>query len=525
MAGTVGVWAIYLLGKDLYSVRVGLIAATITCVNYFHIWYSQEARPYALVFLFAVLSFLFLIRLIKNPNRKNSLGYALFTLLMLYSHYFGLFAGFSQFIIAVVFWVTDRENKRLLFRHYLTSAVIIAVGFLPWLPFLTSMTNIKSFWIAPVSQSFAIDFFFEYFGNSDVLKPFVLLFLVVAIAQLSGKKGKSGSIKKDSYLFGLLICMIWIVASYIVPYIRSVLTIPMIVSRYSIVILPAFLIIISFGIDRINHRLIRGLLLISFCLLSIIDLLYVKKHYTIAHKAQFRELAGFVVADRFFNYPVLCEVTTWQQQYYLKKLGYQSPIIGGRKEDLVDSILKKRSSKYELDGFWMVDGNGAPKPDEFLVKRITSAFVRVKNQDFFGCWAQLYVSSDAINKKGKFIDHHFFESVEPFVLNGDSVVPVWDGEVTAIPIQIKKGKYRINTLMNGTPALSEFPHMKVFINDLVVDSFYASTTFETRTFTYEAVRDAELIIKVIMDNDLVSPETKEDRNAFIKSILFLRIEE
>ena len=57
VAGVVGVYYIYILGKHLYNRNAGLIAAFLLSINDFHILYSQEARPYSLFFLFAVVSF------------------------------------------------------------------------------------------------------------------------------------------------------------------------------------------------------------------------------------------------------------------------------------------------------------------------------------------------------------------------------------------------------------------------------------------------------------------------------------
>src|SRR5688500_17906536 len=44
IAGTVSVWAMYLLGKEFLNKSLGTIVAIITCVNYYNLYYSQEAR-------------------------------------------------------------------------------------------------------------------------------------------------------------------------------------------------------------------------------------------------------------------------------------------------------------------------------------------------------------------------------------------------------------------------------------------------------------------------------------------------
>ena len=57
LTGIATIYAVYLLGKLLYNKNAGLIAALLLTINLYHIGYSQEARPYALLILFCVLSF------------------------------------------------------------------------------------------------------------------------------------------------------------------------------------------------------------------------------------------------------------------------------------------------------------------------------------------------------------------------------------------------------------------------------------------------------------------------------------
>ena len=57
--------------KELVSSRVGLIAALLTAVNPFLVWYSQEARSYALLALLGALSLLFFVRALNSPSRRS----------------------------------------------------------------------------------------------------------------------------------------------------------------------------------------------------------------------------------------------------------------------------------------------------------------------------------------------------------------------------------------------------------------------------------------------------------------------
>lgn len=521
LAGTISVWIVYLLGKELYSSRLGLVAATFTCFNYFHIWYSQEARPYAFAFLFAVLSFLYLIRLIKNPRWKTGILYSIYTLLMLGSHYFGLFVFVSQICIALLFW-REAENKLLYFRHFLFAGLIIGAGFSPWLPFLLSTAGIKSFWIEPIKPSFAIDFFYEYFGKSDLLKPFLILFLISGLVHLFIKsKIGSKSIKEDVYSFGFIICFLWIGISLIIPYIRSILVVPMLFPRYTIVLLPAFILILAFGIELIANIFIKYSLLIFFCLLSLTDLFFIQKHYSQIHKTPFRELGQYIASDTLFVFPVISEVTAWHQQYYLRKYGYSLNVMEGPKEVMLDSVMKNP----ELQGFWLSDAHGGQKPKDELLEKIQKSFIKVKEKDFHDAWAQLYITRD-VNKSGWIeLNHRSFSPDHLFELNGDSVTAIWEGRVISRPLNLLKGSYMVNVQLSGTPAGGVFPHLNVYVGDKFIGSFYASGSYEYHTLSFYAEEDSETSVRIEMDNDAVNAAAKEDRNAFVKSILLLKIKD
>ena len=58
----------YLIGRELASRRAGLAGAAIVAVNPMLIWYSQEARSYALLIFFAALSLLFFARALHSRS-------------------------------------------------------------------------------------------------------------------------------------------------------------------------------------------------------------------------------------------------------------------------------------------------------------------------------------------------------------------------------------------------------------------------------------------------------------------------
>jgi|SRR5450432_36441 len=392
--GVGSVWLIYLLGKELSGRKLGLIAAAITCVNFYNIKYSQEARDYIMAFFFATLSFLFFFRLVKTANRKNIWGYALAALGVMYSHYFGLFLVTGQFFTVGILWILEKQDRKQLFRTFLFSAIIILIGYLPWLPFLKDMSQIKSFWIAPVDPNFMFDFFYGYFGNFRLLNNFLLLVLAYFTIYVffSGRFFTRG-IKSSALQLGFITFFLTISATYGIPYLRSIYVVPMLYDRYTIVILPAFIMAIAWGFYLIPSNLIRSIFITAFLLISLYDIFPVMHFYKEIRKTQFRELTEFISSDKKYQFPIINQRTAWQHQYYLDHYHYKGPVLVGQKDAMVDSILSKSSPKYDLPGFWIIGAHGnETKLTDSTRKALDTAYILVKKQDFYDAWAELYIS-------------------------------------------------------------------------------------------------------------------------------------
>jgi mannosyltransferase len=90
VAGIATIPVVYAAGRLLGSPRAGLIAAALTAASPFMIWYSQEARPYALFGLFSALSFLFFLQALNGRGVRPIWAWAIASLLAFSTHYFGI---------------------------------------------------------------------------------------------------------------------------------------------------------------------------------------------------------------------------------------------------------------------------------------------------------------------------------------------------------------------------------------------------------------------------------------------------
>jgi uncharacterized membrane protein len=516
--GVGSVWLMYLLGKELAGKRLGLIAAAITCVNYYNIQYSQEARDYIMAFFFSVLSFLFFFRLIKMGERKNIWLYALSTLGVMYSHYYGLFLVAGQFLTVGILWILEKSDRKQLLKTFLISAIIIVVGYLPWLSFLKDMAQIKSFWIGTIDPNFAENFFYGYFGNSGLLKPFLIFTLIYfSINAMKVRLPSPVAIRSSTLQLSFITFFFTILVTYAIPYLRSLLVVPMLFDRYTIVVLPAFIVAIAFGFDLIPSNGMRSILITAFLLLSLTDIFIVKKFYTAIRKTQFRELTEYIVKDKKYQFPIVNERTSWQHQYYLDHYQYKGRVLVGKKEDIVDSILSKSSPAYVIPGFWIIGAHGnEAKLAEASKAALDTAYDLVKHNDFYDAWAQLYISKHSMSDQLMIIGLDKFPN-NIATLGNEQFTAIWGGAITSLPIPFKAGRYTMDITSKGYPSQNIFPHLKIYVNDKLIGDFFVSGDLQEKDLDFEIKNQTNTLVRIEMDNDFA--DASGDRNAFISKIM------
>ena len=129
LPGMITIWATYKIGEKMTGKASGLIAALLLASSSFHIFYSQELRPYALPAMWAVLSWLFLMKAVaqKQHFAKEWFFFTLTTILGLYSSYLYPFLALAQ-----IAWVICCQRHQL--KNFALNILTAGAAFLPWLP-------------------------------------------------------------------------------------------------------------------------------------------------------------------------------------------------------------------------------------------------------------------------------------------------------------------------------------------------------------------------------------------------------
>ena len=139
LAGALMVPATAACAATLAGRRAAVIAGALIATSPLLIWYSQEARAYALFTLLATLSWLFFVRVLSAGNKVDVALWAAASALTIATHYFGIFLVGPE-----IAWLLLRARRRGVV--VIGAAVIGGVG-LVLAPVATSRRTAGTGWI------------------------------------------------------------------------------------------------------------------------------------------------------------------------------------------------------------------------------------------------------------------------------------------------------------------------------------------------------------------------------------------
>ncbi len=118
------------LGKQIFGSRLGVWLGWLAVFAPLHIYYSQEARPYALWSLLVTVTLLFLLRYCASPDTGKLVGYVSFAVLALYTFpYAFVVVGFSA-VLAALYRPPLSMNHR---RRLMLANGLILLLYMPWM--------------------------------------------------------------------------------------------------------------------------------------------------------------------------------------------------------------------------------------------------------------------------------------------------------------------------------------------------------------------------------------------------------
>lgn len=226
--GVLGVGVTFLVLRNLWDKRTGLVGAALLAVHNYHFFYSQEVRSYALVYLFSALTLWFLIRANKKPDLVNTIFAGVFMALGCFTHYFGLlYTGLIFLSLLLVFRQRIFSDK----RWVLYVGVIFAIVISPWAVWvLEDFSGTSQLWTDTMplvkNTTFVV---VQLLGGRWAA---LFLSLCVAYFIFSNKL----TVKKQHYLFAFIASFLALAVLY------SVMRFSVMIPRYYMVLLPCVIV-------------------------------------------------------------------------------------------------------------------------------------------------------------------------------------------------------------------------------------------------------------------------------------------
>nr|HID12241.1 hypothetical protein [Anaerolineae bacterium] len=261
--GVVSVPLLYALGHHVADRSTGLLAATLLALNPFHVWFSQEARMYTLLFVLALGMGYFFGRVVTVGKRRNWVGLGIVSGIAYVTHYFSLLLPLAQFAFLVLHF---RSYYRLL-RRWMMVQVLAALPLGVWVYCLYRLPeqSMGIGWIPrPVIWDPLITLWNFSLGFPDRFTLAVVLGLLpfaVALIQATRSGQRWGwwwVWLAWPPLFVLLLS--WGTGRYFY------------VDRFFIICLPAYLLLVSWGAARLSHLWLRRGVVAALLMASLVGL-------------------------------------------------------------------------------------------------------------------------------------------------------------------------------------------------------------------------------------------------------------
>ncbi|MBS8260386.1 hypothetical protein DYI23_09175 [Roseibium polysiphoniae] len=377
IAGILSIWLVYELGRLVFTRNTGLLAAAILAISPFHIWYSTEARMYAL-FAMASLAFLIaLVRTLQGDRLPWPILAAVVGALFLYSHIYAAFSMAGICMLVLLWQVRSVRAQSFGWQDANTrafAAVCAACAlFLPWLVILAmrakDVVN-NGFWIAYPDWPFLKIMMRDMAGSETLF----LALAATALLLLIPTRKQSAKTDVDHRAAALLAA--FAIAPVFIAYGLSVTLRPILFDRYLIAAWPVLILLASAGACRFLPKLGPIALLTAVVLLTIQPLRFTLLQKT---RPEWREISSIYLIERKntdalylykgFSAPAL--------DYYLRDKAAFQPLANP--EDLSANSLPPE--------VWLLFGHASRSEMIELQERMPSQFRETGHWRSFG-WGE-----------------------------------------------------------------------------------------------------------------------------------------
>jgi mannosyltransferase len=248
----------YLVMSRRFSWFAAICSGLFSCLNYWMVWFSQDARGYSGMFLFGMLGTYFFLEFIERNQRRSGAAYVLCATLACYFHLYAIFLIAAQLIWAAVGLLRKKIPASVL-GHVLAAGVLGLVLYLPGASQLYHYTVTDARLGAQVSHM-RFDPAMT-FGKLLLMMAGTKNQVVGAIIALAALPGLAVLARKWRGFLAVNLIAVFLISAFTV--IARVFIFP----RFLFFVYPVFLFALALGVDALIGQLNSKSLKNIFCIL------------------------------------------------------------------------------------------------------------------------------------------------------------------------------------------------------------------------------------------------------------------
>lgn len=303
LANTAATFYLFLIGRDLFSARIGLIAALFFAVSSHNIWYAQDARMYALLSLTGIASIYHCLRALETGTALDIGLYILSTVLCFYTQLYSIFTMAFHSFMFLLYLLYNKEETKLGVGKWIMIQLAIAALCLPWVLVVLKL-QLPQYFGRHARQPGLYDLARSFVNFSDTPYKAPLYLALGAIACFVGAGGRPAPAGAGEPVapawrrvpagladYRVVLVLGWIASTTLVPFALSHTVFSIYQLRAQIVSTAGLYLLAALGVMAFGHRLWRigavGAVLVA-------SAFAIRHDYEVVHKIPWNRIAALV---------------------------------------------------------------------------------------------------------------------------------------------------------------------------------------------------------------------------------------
>lgn len=246
LLGLGAIIGLYAFLKKYFDEKTALVGMGLSTINLYYIFYSQEVRSYSLMMLLCPIIILYLFQLLEKDKSRYYILYAIFTGLVLNSHYYGLLFTFANFVYGTYYLLGHKMRTK--YVKFVVSNILAFITFIVY--FITAghyalSDPLYNSWIPPLSYNLIKTIIAGFFGNLAIFS-----LLIIVLSFLYAQKNLVSKKIQNKYFFQTLTYCIVIIGIVFAETIVFSTSRSIILFRCYMSIYPVYMILISILISE-----------------------------------------------------------------------------------------------------------------------------------------------------------------------------------------------------------------------------------------------------------------------------------